>query len=306
MFREAENRVVVEGILSEVNLQYGSYTSKYDGSTVENINGSIKVLVNQNGKSNEVPVYMYSNKLTKAGKINPAYEAIEKVKNEFVSIAACGDQNVADKIRITGGKIKMNEFVGQNNALYSQPRVNANFVSKVIGEFNPRAEFTLEFVVSKIKRVVDNDGVEVEPTRLEVEAIVPQYTAESATAMNVDVVKLFVDNPVGISAIESDWEAGDTYKVNGYLNFTSRTETIVDEVAWGEAQARPHTVNTNELIIKGSSDKLDGELAYDIDDIKAGMALRTQKIEDMKSGKKSTAKQTPAPATGKGTKDLGF
>jgi len=306
MFREAENRVVIEGILAEVDLKYGSYVSKVDGSTVENIGGSIKVLVNQNGQDNEVPVYMYSNKLTKVGKVNPAYEAIEKVRNEFVSIAASGDKNVADKIRITSGKIKMNEFVGQNGSFVSYPRVQANFASKVVGEFNPKATFTLEFVVSKIKRVVDADGVEVEPTRLEIEAIVPQYTAENASAMNVDVVKLFADNPNGIAAIEADWTAGDTYKVNGRLNFTSRTETIVDEVAWGEAQERTRTISTNELIITGSSDKLDGEIAYDIDDIKAGMALRTQKIEDMKSGKKSVAKQAPAPATGKGTKDLGF
>lgn len=41
--RQAENRVRIEGILSEINLKYGSYQK--NGRTVDNIGGDIKVLV---------------------------------------------------------------------------------------------------------------------------------------------------------------------------------------------------------------------------------------------------------------------
>ena len=80
--RAAENKVRIEGILSEVDLDYGSFQK--DGKTVECIRGSIKVLVNQNingvPTSNEIPVHMFASKFTNKGTANPAYESIEKVK----------------------------------------------------------------------------------------------------------------------------------------------------------------------------------------------------------------------------------
>lgn len=44
MLKQAENTVRIEGILSEINLKYGSFVK--DGRTVDTIGGNIKVLVN--------------------------------------------------------------------------------------------------------------------------------------------------------------------------------------------------------------------------------------------------------------------
>ena len=311
MLREAENRVKVEGILSEIDLKYGSFTRKSDGAQIEDIGGSIKVLVEQeiNGQKSalEVPIYMFSTKLTKNGTVNPAYESIEKVMKEFVSIHACGDKNRADKVRITNGKIKMNEFVGQNGQIVSQPRIQANFVSKATGEFSPEATFNLEFMVGKISRAVDGDGGELDPARLNIDVMVPQYTPASATAANIDVVKLVATNPKVIDAIENYWEARQCFKANGRLNFSSRTEEVIEEVDFGEAQKKIRTINVSELVVTGGSQApLEGDFAFDYDEISKGMAYRTQKLEEMKSGKKSTAKQTPVQNSSKGASDLGF
>ena len=43
MLRQAENRCRIEGILSEINLKYGSFVK--NGVNVDNIGGNIKVLV---------------------------------------------------------------------------------------------------------------------------------------------------------------------------------------------------------------------------------------------------------------------
>ena len=53
MLRQAENKIRIEGILSEINLKYGSYVR--DGKTIDNIGGTIKVLVSQevNGENVE-------------------------------------------------------------------------------------------------------------------------------------------------------------------------------------------------------------------------------------------------------------
>ncbi len=44
--REALNKCRIEGILSECNLEYGSYTNA-SGQNVDTVRGNIKVLVHQ-------------------------------------------------------------------------------------------------------------------------------------------------------------------------------------------------------------------------------------------------------------------
>jgi hypothetical protein len=62
MLRQAENKVKIEGILSETDLRYVIF--ERNGETKEAIGGSIKVLVEQeiNGKAEalEIPVHMSS------------------------------------------------------------------------------------------------------------------------------------------------------------------------------------------------------------------------------------------------------
>lgn len=115
MLRQAENKVRIEGILSEINLKYGSFVK--NGVTVDNIGGNIKVLVHQTINNEdvtlEIPVYMFATKFTNAGKPNPAYESIQTVMTEFVSIASGAGEAGADKIRITNGNIRMNEYYNQ-------------------------------------------------------------------------------------------------------------------------------------------------------------------------------------------------
>lgn len=311
MFRQADNRVKIEGILAESDLKYGSFVNKR-GETIESIGGSIKVLVNQeiNGTpvDLEVPVYMFSSKYTKSGKVNPSYESIETVMKEFVSIAAAGNAAQADKVRITGASIRMNEFYGQNGQLVSQPRIYASFVSHAVGEFRPEATFSLEFMVSNIAAVVDADGVEVDPRKLGITVVVPQYTDESASVMNVDVVNLFATSANVMNAIDSYWEAGKCYKASGRLNFSSRTEEVLEEVDFGEAQRKVRTINVSEFIITGGSQEpLDGDFAWTTEDIKAGIAERKNRLEKSKNSTKN-AKKAPAPAAAPDKKglDLGF
>jgi len=305
MLRQAENRIRVEGILSEIDLRYGSYMK--NGTNMETVGGTIKVLVEQNINGVdvvlEIPVHMFSTKFTNAGKLNPAYESIERVMNEFVSIAACGSKEKADRIRITNANMRMNEFYGQNGVLVSQPRVSASFVQKAVGDFKPEASFSMEFMLSDLHRVTDNDGVELDPAKLEVTAIVPQYGGK------VDVCKLYVTLPNAVSAIENNWETGKCYKVNGRLNFTSTTQTIIEEVDFGEPIEKTRTTNVSEfLITSGSLAPIDEDFAFSIEDIKAAMADRKNRLEELKNRPQAQTKQAP-PAAAKGRQDkldLGF
>ena len=259
MLRQAENKVRIEGILSEINLKYGSFVK--NGATVDTIGGNIKVLVHQTINNEditlEIPVYMFAPKLTNAGKSNPAFESIEKVMTEFTSIASGAGEAGADKIRITNGNIRMNEYYNQQGQLVSFPRINASFVTKATGEFRPEASWSLEFAVSSMDFVTDKDGVELEPKKLRIKAIVPQYGGK------VDTMEFYATNPRVIDAITAYWENQKTYSAKGRLNFTSTTREIIEECDFGEPDVHVQTVSVSELIVtKGTQAPMEDDMAF--------------------------------------------
>ena len=305
MLESKENSVKIEGILSEVDLKAGSYQK--DGKTVENINGSIKVRVNQmlNGKEVEldIPVYMFANKLTNKGTPNPAFASIERVMNEYSSIAAVGYEN-ADRVRITNANIRMNEYYGQNGNLNSYPRINASFVTKItdMTKYAPEATFSAIFAIGSMGYETDKDGVEIS-NRYKIRGVMPQYGG------TVDVVDFFATTPNVIDAVSSYWEQGDTVKVNGKLNFTSSVEEKLVEVDFGEPRVEKRTISVSELVITGGSQTpLEGDFAFDWDEIQAALEERQARLAQLKEKSKTKeAKATkPAASNKKSMADLGF
>jgi hypothetical protein len=306
MLESKENSVKIEGILSEIDLEAGSYVK--DGKTVEKIGGSIKVRVTQmlNGENVEldIPVYMFANKLTNKGTSNPAYASIERVMNEYKSIAAVG-VDAADRVRITGANIRMNEYYGQGDKLNSYPRVNASFVTKVtdMSKYNPEATFSAIFAIGSMGYETDRDGVEV-ADRYKIRGIMPQYGG------SVDVIDFFATSPNVIDAVSSYWEQGDTVKINGKLNFTSKTEEKLVEVDFGEPRVERKTISVSELIITGGSQTpLEGDFAFDMDEIQAALEARQARLAELKTkAKAKDSKSAPKAATTgkKSALDLGF
>lgn len=306
--RVAENKVRIEGILSEVDLDYGSFQK--DGKTIECIRGFIKVLVNQNingvPTSNEIPVYMFANKFTNKGTANPAYESIEKVKNEYTSIVAAGGEAGADRVRITSAQITMNEYYNADKRLISFPRITASFVTRIKkDECKPEATFVVEMVVASQGYKTDAEGNEVEPKCYQIKGIVPKFGDK------VDVVDFICSNEKVINAVSTYWRDNDTVKANGRLNFSSTTETVIEEVDFGEPIERQRTISVSDLVIVGgSSTPLEGDFAFDIGEIQSALAERKQRLEAQKEKdiERARQKKAPAPAdtVSNGTLDLGF
>ena len=303
--KQAENSVKIEGILSEIDLKTGSTVK--NGKTIEYIGGSIKIRVNQaiNGENVEldIPVYMFSNKLKNDGGPNPAYASIERVMNEYVSIAA-GGIDAADRVRITNANIRMNEYYGQGDKLNSYPRINASFITKVTDptKFNPEATFSAVFMIAAMGYETDKDGVE-NPNKFKIRGILPQYGGK------VDVVDFYATSPNVISAVSSYWTEKDTVKINGKLNFTSVVEEKMVEVDFGEPRMERRTVSVSELIITGGTQTpLDGDFAFDEDEINEALRERQAYLATLKEKakeKESAKKAAPAAKKG-GFSDLGF
>lgn len=307
MLKQAENSVKIEGILSEIDLKTGTTTK--NGRTIEYIGGVIKVRVTQllNGVETEldIPVHMFANKLKNDGNPNPAYASIERVMNEYVSIAAGGLEK-ADRVRITNGNIRMNEYYGQTGNLNSYPRINASFITKLtdLTKYNPEATFSAVFVIGSMAYDTDKDGIEI-PNRFKIRGILPQYGGI------VDVVDFLATSENVISAVSSYWNQGDTVKINGKLNFTSTTEEKMVEVDFGEPRMERRTISVSELIITGGSQTpLEGDFAYDADEIKEALAERQARLakskEEAKNKNKGGAKAATSAPAKKGFSDLGF
>ena len=305
MLRQAENRAKIEGILAEIDIKPGSFNK--DGQTMESIGGSIVVKVTQkiSGEEKElsIPVHMFASKLTKRGTPNPAYESIKKVADEYISIAASETgEDGADRIRITSGNVRMNEYYAQDGRLISFPRINASFITRITkADCKPEATYTAEFVVASKSEELDRNG---EPTgRYRIDAILPQYGGK------VDVIPMYAQSAGVIDAISTYWNIGDTVKANGRLDFSATTETIIEEVDFGEPIEKTRTINRSDLIITGGSQEpLEGDFAFDNGEIQSALADRKLRLERQKEKDMSRAaiRQAPAKTTKNGFTDLGF
>ena len=112
-----------------------------------------------------------------------------------------------------------------------------------------------------------------------------------------------------IDAISTYWNVGDTVKANGRLDFSATTETIIEEVDFGEPIEKTRTINRSDLIITGGSQEpLEGDFAFDNAEVQSALADRKLRLEKQKDKdmSKAATRRAPAPTTKNGFADLGF
>ena len=300
--KQSENIVWIEGILSEVNLKNGSYVK--EGKTVEYISGDITVLVEQevNGIPEEsfIPVSFFSNRYSNDGKVNPSYENLSQVLTNYTSIAACGDKEKADKVRITKGAIDVNDFPNREGKMVSTQRVRASFVSKVVGEFTPQARFWVDLYLVESNPAVDEEGAELEPKKLNTRGLLIGWKDR------VDVVNFVATSPNTIDVVQG-LEPNHIYHLTGRLNFAAQQAVKkVSAGGFGESTEKPFTKVNREFIITGGNDiPLEDEFTPTEEEIRTALAARKVRIEQTIEKAKNRTKATPAPVAKAGL-DLGF
>jgi hypothetical protein len=197
----------------------------------------------------------------------------------------------------------MNEYYSQNGELISYPRINASFVTKItdLAKYNPEASFSAVFMVGSMGYETDKEGVQIE-NRFKIRGILPQYGGR------VDVIDFYATTPNVIDAVSTYWTEKDTVKVNGKLNFSSRTEEKVVAVDFGEPRLEKRTVSVSDLIITGGTQTpLEGDFAFDEDEINAALKERLAHLAELKEkAKEKDGSKKAAPAAKKGFSDLGF
>lgn len=286
--REAVNNVVIEGTVAEIRIEAKTVNGK------EFITGEVDI---QTDETSTHTVKVFANKYNKEGKESSLYKGIETVMNEYKSIASHG-KDAADRVRITQGKIGLNEYVGQDDTIKSYPQLSTNFINRltVTEEFTPKAEFEVEMYVHSVTDEVKN---EEETGRAVLKGYVPLYGGK------VIPFSFVVAEKSAVEYVSSNYETGSTVTVYGdIVNRVNVTKKEV-EVGFGKPQEKITRTTVREYVITGGTPPLDEEdtKAYNIEVIKKALVEREAHHEEMKAKKKeSNNKPATTEKKGFGTK----
>lgn len=302
--REAINEVFIEGVLKEKALELATIDTEQGKADV--IRGDLVIATDENS---EHRVRVFANKLTKEKKENSVYKGLVTVMNEYVSIAEAlkngGTAEDASKVRVSKGKLGLNEYYAPNGELKSFPTIQTNFVNRVDKNYSPKAEFTLEAYFEGMKPEMKD---EEETGRLVVNVIVPLYGGKV-----IPLTLIAADEDVA-QYLYTNYETKKTSKIWGELVNTVEV-TRTEEKGFGKSKEKVITRTLHELLITGGEEDMyddEDEKSYSTDLIKKAMAERDIQLDKMlqdskKDGNKSSS--NGKSGFGKGTekkKELNF
>lgn len=271
--READNKVFIEGTLIEVRHQ--EWKSK------EGLNIELDIEVAENEVHTVHGMTRYKKK---DGSDNGIAKGYQTVIDEYLSVAKVGREQ-ADKVRVTQGKIDVNEYFGEDEKLKSFPQLKTNFVNRLnpTDEFNPRAEFEAEIFVKSVVPEMKNDE---ETGRVKVNAIIPLFGGK--------VIPFeFMVVEEGAEFVTDNYEVGSTARVFGKIvNFKEVKETEV-EVAFGKPQKKISTKTVREYLITAGNEAYeeDNVNRYTIEQIQQAMVERETYLAELKNKKNDGAKK---------------
>lgn len=275
--RQADNEVVIEGILQEVRLDV-----KETKETKEQfITGDIDIEV---GEGSVHTVSVFSKALKKDGTENGIFKGLNTVKDEYLSVAKVGKEE-ADKVRITSGELGINDYVGGDGQLKSYPEQTTNFINRIGSneEFEPKAEFEVELFVHTVNDEVKNNE---ETGRVIVKGIVPLYGGRVAPLE-------FVAAGEGADYIRDNYEPGHTVRLFGEIVNHVEVKKTEKEVGFGKPKEVVKRKFTREYLITGGSEPYEEDDAnnFSVDSIQKAMAEREVYLEGLLAKKKASNDQ---------------
>lgn len=273
--RQADAIIKAEGILSEKNLEQ---TKNNEGNDV--IRGNLVIQVDE---FNFTTIEVYVNSKTKDGKDNKAYAGIQTVMDTFQSIAEVGVAE-ATRVQIKKGQLAPNTFFDQQGKEHRKVKYRSSYFNRIKNEKEHTfsATFEVEMVISSMKNEVYTSGEEqgTETGRVMIHGWVPTYEG-------IEPLILIAPAEDGIAdAVLSTYEKGDTVKFFGNLVNNRIEQTKEIPVVIGKPRIETITSYVNELVIEGSSAAYEEDgnpAAYQVETITAAVAIRSEKLEEMKA-----------------------
>jgi hypothetical protein len=282
--RQAENKVFIEGTVNEKRMEIKDIDGK------DAITGEIDI---KTGDNSIHTVRVFSYKFKTDGSPNGVFKGLETVMNEYKTIAVDG-ADAADKVKISGAQLGVNEYWGQDGILRSITQLSTNFINrlKTTDTFNPRAEFEIEVYIEAMIDETDKEGIET--GRLKVKGLTGIYGGK------IIPLEFIVADDSAIDYIRGNYNQGDTVKLFGeVINNVIRVEKT-PEVAFGKATTRIFDIVTRELLITGGLPAYDDDnpKKYSVDAIRKARVERDNHLDELKKKNENNAPSSPSPNAG--------
>lgn len=286
--RQSDNKVLVEGVVKENNLK------KLDDTTIAGH------LILATSSDSEHKVNFYATAKTKAGADSKSYanltHALEYVS--MVDLIANGHTQEealeqATKVIVKSGELKMNDYYNADRGnLSSFPEIKANFVETIKKEFNPRAEFDIEGVITSIAPEMTTGDDPEETGRVKVKLVAFDY---KGAAMPFE----FVASGDTATYLTIAYEINKTSNVWGVLE-NSIERKVVKKEGFGSSKEEVFENVTREMVItSGQPEQVDEEspLAYKLEAVKTALAEREVYLEGLKNKDDNKKKGFGQPAS---------
>lgn len=290
--RQADNKIVVEGLLSEKDLK-----RETNEEGVEVIKGTLTI---QTSEVNFIPLNVFVSKVTSTGKANNAFKGLETVMEQYKSIAEVGAE-LATKVRVTSGQLRPNTYFDENGMQHDSIRYSANYFNTVKerDKYEPRAELSVEVFINNVIPEISNSGENKgqETGRLLVKCFLPLY--------NNGIEPITLVAPADIAAdIDRMYQPAQTVK---FFCDIVNSKIVVEKtvpIAIGKPRIERSEHSINELLITGASEPYDENgigtpEAYSLDVIKAAMNHREELLQEKKEKALNNTATTAATTVNK-------
>ena len=247
--RRIVNREHVEGILFQHDLEVKTVQNETSANYgKEFISGTVEVSVDEEGL-NVIPVHFtYVTETTNSGKKNSTYTALKRIIDEDRTIVSVG-KDEAFKVRIDTA-LALNDFYS-NDQLVSVKTNEGGFLSIVNTLCNEKERNTWEadMIITGCNIIEADPEKNIDEDYMRVKGAIFNFRNEllpmDFILRNKDGFKHFED----MEASPSD----PTFtKVWGKINCLTKTTTVEEETAFGEAAVRTYERKVKEWEITGT------------------------------------------------------
>lgn len=299
-WKQADNEVVVTGVLVENNLEYRDFDVYKDGAPTGDKRKAVAGdLVIRTGENENHTVRLRQYETTNAGAANKLYAGLVTIMNDTVSIADTEKNPDAKPSRLkVVGELKLNEYAGQDGEIRSFPSIQGTFVNRLPEDdtTEDKAEFDVEGMVGKVIDEFDRSGVE-ETGRKKVALLIPLYNS----VIPVDFV---VDAGKGADYIGENFVNGSSVRIYGEMVNFRKVTTKEVEMGFGENKVEETVTFVNELLIKGGSlydPDIHASKVISAEAVKEKLIEREKHLENLKTRAKQRAQGgSNKPKTGFG------
>lgn len=300
--RKIVNREHIEGILfqHDLELKVTGETSKNPGT--QYIAGNIEIAVDEEGL-NVIPVHFtYVTEVTTSGKKSPTFTVLKRIIDEDKATVSVG-KDEAFKLRVDTA-LSLNDFYTQDDQLVSAKVNEGGFVSIVnsLCDEKERNTWEADMVITGCNIIEADPEKNINEDYMQVKGAIFNFRNE---VLPVDFILRNKDGFKHFENMDASGANPTFTKVWGRINCLTKTTTVEEETAFGEAAVRTYERKVKEWEITGTPKVISYDFGGEdltAEELTKAMQDREIKLADVKKRTEEYRAQrnagTAAQATG--------